>query len=79
MRTSNVVSNESTIDASQPVYKKINKLSMRVMLASVSLFISFLIISGSKILIQYLLSKNSISGIEFTFGISIVSIGQTPW
>lgn len=74
MRTSNVVSNESTIDASQPVYKKINKVSMCVMLASVSLFISFLIISGSKSLIQYLLSKTSISEIKFTFGISIETV-----
>ena len=68
------MSNESTIDVSQPVYKKINKLSMRVMLGSVSLFIPFLIISGSKILIQYLLSKTSISGIKFTFGISIETV-----
>ena len=71
MRASNTVSNESTIDTSQTVNKKINKLSMRIMLALLFFFIPVLIISISKGFVEDL-SKNLKSGLEFTFGICIV-------
>ena len=71
IRTSNAVSNES-IDNSQVVNKKINKLSMSIMLALLFFTTPFLFISSMKDFIQDLSSKNLKSGYEFTFGISVV-------
>ena len=72
IRTSNAVSNESIIDTSQEVNKKINKLSMSIMLALLFFTTPFLFISSMKDFIQDLSSKNLKSGYEFTFGISVV-------
>ena len=71
IRTSNAVSNES-IDNSQVVNKKINKLSMSIMLALLFFTTPFLFITSMKDFIQDLSSKNLKSGYEFTFGISVV-------
>ena len=71
IRTSNAVSNES-IDNSQVVNKKINKLSMSIMLALLFFTTPVLFISSMKDFIQDLSSKNLKSGYEFTFGISVV-------
>lgn len=71
IRTSNAVSNES-IDNSQVVNKKINKLSMSIMLALLFFTTPFLFISSMKDFIQDLSSKNLKSRYEFTFGISVV-------
>lgn len=71
IRTSDAVSNES-IDNSQVVNKKINKLSMSIMLALLFFTTPFLFISSMKDFIQDLSSKNLKSGYEFTFGISVV-------
>ena len=72
IRTSNAVSNGSIIDNSQVVNKKINKLSMSIMLALLFFTTPFLFISSMKDFIQDLSSKNLKSGYEFTFGISVV-------
>ena len=72
IRTSNAVSNQSTIDASQAVNKKINKLSMRIMLALIFFTTPFLIVSVMKGFIQDLVSKNLKSGLEFTFGFTVI-------
>ena len=71
IRTSNAVSNESIVN-SQVVNKKINKLSMSIMLALLFFTTPFLFISSMKDFIQDLSSKNLKSGYEFTFGISVV-------
>ena len=71
IRTSNAVSNES-IDNSQVVNKKINKLSMSIMLALLFFTTPFLFIRSMKDFIQDLSTKNLKSGYEFTFGISVV-------
>ena len=72
IRTSNAVSNESIIDNSLVVNKKINKLSMSIMLALLFFTTPFLFISSMKDFIQGLSSKNLKSGCEFAFGISVV-------
>lgn len=72
IRTSNIMISKSTIDTFQAVNKKINKLSMRIMLALLFFTTPFLTIGLAKSNIQEFLGRNSKSVLEFIFGISIV-------
>lgn len=72
IRTSNIMISKSTIDTFQAVIKKINKLSMRIMLALLFFTTPFLTIGLAKSNIQEFLGRNSKSVLEFIFGISIV-------
>ena len=72
IRTSNIMISKSTIDTFQAVNKKINKLSMRIMLALLFFTTPFLTIGLAKSNIQEFLGRSSKSVLEFIFGISIV-------